>query len=284
MHHAAVLRASNGTRWDEIASGLHPGAYVAALDASWLPPLEARRAGLSLRDTLLVVAPEGNYQGYLFRKPLAAATILGQVAATGTGALNIDGCRVEGQVDTPGSVRPIRGFFREGLSSDLAPPPAPHSGGRWPSNLLLVHQPGCRRDGTRQVRGSFSLGGGSRPGGFGNVGAASGGSVPVSHGYADENGLETVPAWVCEDGCPAGAMDDQSGPSSSPSGIHESVRSDTSGWKHRGGIFLPGRVHVWEGHGDEGGASRYYAQFANLDEVLGWFQRLILPPGGQLLV
>ena len=71
----------------------------------------------------------------LARKPLAEPTIAAQVLATGTGALNVDACRVTGvkplRVNSEGSER----LF--GLGSRLAV--GETTQGRWPSNLVLSH-------------------------------------------------------------------------------------------------------------------------------------------------
>jgi DNA modification methylase len=46
--------------------------------------------------------------------------------------------------------------------------------------------------------------------------------------------------------------------SESASGVQKYQRADTSGWKHRGGVFKPGREWEAEGYGDTGGYSRFF--------------------------
>lgn len=77
------------------------------------------------------------------RKPLAG-TVAANMVAYGTGALNVDGCRVEA------AGRPARDTVRDGRQRDAAyqlSSTSVASGvtdqGRWPSNLLLVHHPDC---------------------------------------------------------------------------------------------------------------------------------------------
>lgn len=70
------------------------------------------------------------------RKPLAG-TVAANVLAHGTGALNIDGCRIEGEpwkahaATGLGSVK----FFTEGDAPVIEK--SPHGGGRWPANVVL---------------------------------------------------------------------------------------------------------------------------------------------------
>ena len=82
------------------------------------------------------------------RKPLAG-TVAACVLQHGTGALNVDGCRVEGLAQKPGSVRSERHFDprtdRDGLGLVAAPEPNPS--GRWPANLI--------HDGSDEVVGLF---------------------------------------------------------------------------------------------------------------------------------
>ena len=78
------------------------------------------------------------------RKPLGG-TVAANVLAHGTGALNIDGTRVAGDVPTT-----TRGHGQFGVLNDDGWKPSqdmqriePHAGGRWPSNVLLTHGPDC---------------------------------------------------------------------------------------------------------------------------------------------
>jgi DNA modification methylase len=70
----------------------------------------------------------------LARKPIMRNTVAQNVQAFGTGALNIDGCRIEGEYkwrasdsDSVGG-----GMFPNGSSGD-----GPNAAGRWPANLVL---------------------------------------------------------------------------------------------------------------------------------------------------
>lgn len=91
----------------------------------------------------------------LIRNPVDG-TIKGNFETWGTGALDIDGCRIEtepddaaamGRCNSPGSGRfstrrtLIGGFVRSNPS-----PPVDVSKGRWPAHLVLSHNPDCSDD------------------------------------------------------------------------------------------------------------------------------------------
>lgn len=78
----------------------------------------------------------------LARKPLEG-TVAGNVLAYGTGAINIDGCRIgtEGGSSIPGGMNSVNagnaphGYRASAYQTDPPEPPAPS--GRWPANVLL---------------------------------------------------------------------------------------------------------------------------------------------------
>jgi DNA modification methylase len=70
----------------------------------------------------------------LARKPLPG-TVAGNVTEYGTGALNIDGCRIDGSERSGGGPRPTRvatGGFNMSEAGDRP------EGGRWPANVILT--------------------------------------------------------------------------------------------------------------------------------------------------
>lgn len=73
----------------------------------------------------------------LARKPLVG-TVAENVAAHRTGALNIDGCRVEGVPEAPGTTPPtvMRGIYELGGGA-LRRAPYEIPSGRWPANVVL---------------------------------------------------------------------------------------------------------------------------------------------------
>jgi DNA modification methylase len=70
------------------------------------------------------------------RKPLVG-TVAQNVLAHGTGALNVDACRVAGLADRPGTTPPSTGE-RNSMSGDLPRQDyEPNAAGRWPANVVL---------------------------------------------------------------------------------------------------------------------------------------------------
>lgn len=87
----------------------------------------------------------------LARKPLSESSIARNVLAHGTGALNIDGCRIESEGGSvrEGEASQERRYADRG-STNFAPLPGPRGGdplGRWPANI--VH------DGSGEVLAAF---------------------------------------------------------------------------------------------------------------------------------
>jgi site-specific DNA-methyltransferase (adenine-specific) len=154
---------------------------------------------------------------WLARKPLAG-TVAQTVAAHGTGAINVDGCRLQGNGWSKQDRESGAGFYsgkfmgavgvgeptqKNGLRESVA--------GRWPANVVLSHTPECREVGTRKVKPQNH---GHRPRSgnttsmFGPNNHAGGES---NNGYGDADGTETVTAWDCSADCPVRLLDEQSG-------------------------------------------------------------------------
>ena len=207
--------------WAECLRVLKPGGYLLAFAGTRTQHRMACRiedAGFEIRDMIAWVYGSGFPKSHngewggtalkpalepitMARKPLAG-TVEANWREHGTGSLNIDGCRV--LVD--GEERaPITG--KGGLParhSEHAPREAgvvaqPHALGRWPANLIhdgsdevLAAFPGAPGQQAAEsftapsskTRNTFGARG-RRPGGFGNVGAASGDSVPNGPMYLD---------------------------------------------------------------------------------------------------
>jgi site-specific DNA-methyltransferase (adenine-specific) len=150
---------------------------------------------------------------WLIRKP-RGDTIVQTVREHGTGALNIDACRVphassKDLQDHAAGVNAIkaRGGSMDNSwknSSDLSGASDVTEAGRWPSHLLLSHAEGCERVGNKKVKAAPAWNDNRPPSLF--TGAV---TSPVHH--ADADGLETVADWECVDGCPVKLLDEQSG-------------------------------------------------------------------------
>ena len=184
------------------------------------------------------------------RKP-PIGTVAANVLQHGTGGINVDGCRVEGEpwqahrATGLGSVK----FFTEGDTPEIDK--APHDAGRWPANVVLSHTEDCVPMGVRTLKGDQrETGNGTRPGGFANVGAEAGDGEPNAPVYGDE----TITAWECAPGCPVAALDAQTGILTSGSGpLRRSAdkfgRNTYGDFKGTDEVLPPG---------DSGGASRFF--------------------------
>ena len=199
----------------------------------------------------------------VFRKPLTEGTVAENVLLHGTGALNINGCRIATTDNLNGGAYAEQGsdradgyenwrFKRTGGAGEYVQPV-----GRWPANVALVHAEGCRCVGMKKVKGDPREGGeGERPAGFGNVGADKGSDKPNGRCYGDDDGTETVEAWECVEGCPVRELDRQSG--IQRDGVAVQRNRDGSGkrkqvygdYKHEAASDV--------GYGGSGGASRFF--------------------------
>jgi site-specific DNA-methyltransferase (adenine-specific) len=123
---------------------------------------EAYQDGSEINDTLQITAPATpeaqQWSGWgtalkpalepitVARKPLAG-TVAANVLEHGTGAINVDGCRVGGEpwkAHSPTGLGSVK-FFTEGETPVIEK--APHDAGRWPANLI--------HDGSDEVVGLF---------------------------------------------------------------------------------------------------------------------------------
>ena len=110
----------------------------------------------------------------LARKPLAEKTVARNVLAHGTGAINVDGCRIGTTVETWPKSRMYGGKSSVSFTSSAETISAQSTGsapsGRWPANVLLDHhaaawvdeQSGVQKDGVavRRNGGGWQIGNG----------------------------------------------------------------------------------------------------------------------------
>lgn len=242
------------------------------------------------------------------RKSTGFNTTVANVLEHGTGALNIDGCRVlTGQspsIERRHGKPPEReaGSWANDRRSAEAYA-AEHPGeslGRWPANLVLTHSPDCEQVGERVIPGDPRAGQepGTRPGGFGNIGADSGGERP----NGTLHGEQVVPVFACAPGCPVAELDRQSGVLTS--GANPSRRGSDK-FRDAYGDFAGQRECTPARGADSGGASRFFPIFkyeakAPASErprlpdgtahatvkpldLMRWLVRLVTPPGGTVL-
>ena len=204
------------------------------------------------------------------RKPFDG-TVAANVLEHGTGALNIDGCR-------------IATFL---------------NGGRWPANIILTHSDACVQTGTRRVKTGIAYEPEDKQRCHGPVP-----QTPLGRecGFADADGKETVEAWECALDCPVRQLDEQSGTSKSSGGRIGNKKGIGSY-----GIYgqYQGKESGDPGFGDTGAASRFFyvAKTSTSERHAGcehlpnknnhptvkpialmrYLVKLVTPPGGTVL-
>ena len=140
--------------WAESAfSSLLPGGH-ALVQGRHRVAMTAEQVGFEVRDCIAVQGFRVQHRIWLFRKPLVESTVAKQVLKTGTGAIWIDGCRVDaagavlGRANKPGpnGWKNSSGGHNRAMSDPIA------AAGRWPPNIVFIHGPECRRDGTAEAK------------------------------------------------------------------------------------------------------------------------------------
>ncbi len=185
------------------------------------------------------------------RKPFKG-TVASNVLEHGTGAINVDACRV-GTEEVLGRTNHTTSRFIDSANGsrdahDRTVTLKNSEGkGRWPANVVLSHSSRCEPVGSRVLKGDQrDTGNGKRAGGFADVGAESGDGEPNAAVY----GAETITEWSCAPGCPVAELDVQSGVLQSVSRA-EGVRNGM-GFHGASGDGGPAIV------GSSGGASRFF--------------------------
>ena len=292
-----------GKKWDGLPPSLEwaeacyrvlkPGGHIAAFGGTrtWHRLAVAiEDAGFEMRDSLAWLYGSGfpkshdvgkstgdeRYAGHgtalkpafepvvLARKPLAEKTVARNVLAHGTGAINVDACRIAGE---PWKAHRATGlgkvkFFTEGETPVIDK--EPHTAGRWPANVLLDHHAAAWVDEQSGVSVSKASESRGKPSGTFLLGGA--GSVDELRALA-EVGANT--------------------PDGRNTAAAALARYEASEDRPRG-------------HTDSGGASRFFysakapkSERPNVDGVqhptvkplaiMRWLIRLVTPPGGTVL-
>lgn len=198
------------------------------------------------------------------RKPLEG-TVASNVLTHGCGGINVDGTRIkQGEQPSPTTAPGWDSFNKANAEqgyrpSDYRQGDAEYQLGRWPANLILNHLDGCRCEGVKKVKGQSNTTPPLRrssvledAGGHFSVGNLQ--KTPIKR-FVDEDGNETIADWICVDGCPVKALDEQSGVSESASAGVSFKDTPARSWKNASKEGIR-RVE----HGDKGGASRFFKQ------------------------
>ena len=187
----------------------------------------------------------------LCRKPLGEKSVAENVLKYGTGGINIDGCRIQGEYKCDGG-KP--GFTQDKgwNQNNMQRLGERLTSGRFPANLILSHSPECKCIGTKKIKsnGHFTTNRTMNKvyaGGWKNTGIDEGNKL------ADEDGNETMENWECVEDCPIRIMDEQSGHLKSGT---DCVRTQIGSFLEHGSLGKVGDVQVT--YGDSGGASRFF--------------------------
>jgi site-specific DNA-methyltransferase (adenine-specific) len=177
--------------WAAVLSILRPGGYLLAFGGTRTyhrMVCAIEDAGFVIQDQIDWLYGSGFPKGRTQLKP-AHEPICMAYKPGGKRALGIDECRILGQkrlmVNLDNDNESIFGMKSRSSYGEIS------DEGRWPANVI--------HDGSDEVMEAFAaygessggrrLGGGKRPGGFGNVGAAKGDSVPVGPDYPDSGSV-----------------------------------------------------------------------------------------------
>lgn len=245
---------------DVVAAAIGAGRPYPNTDAAAYELAEWMRENRDGFGTALKPAVE---DWWLVRKP-RRGTIVRNVRELGTGAINIDGCRVphasmadlEAHAAGVAAIKARGGTMDNSWAnhSDLAGANEVTELGRWPAHLLLSHALGCELVGVKRVKAPPAWYDTDRP-----PPLFTGAETSTVH-HSDGDGFETVEDWRCVDGCPVKLLDEQSGErpvgGSARTG-HVSSVADVGSVARGYGLHGNGTLHD-----DEGGASRYFTTFA----------------------
>jgi site-specific DNA-methyltransferase (adenine-specific) len=208
----------------------------------------------------------------LARKPLGASTVAANVLAFGTGALNIDGCRVPAESGDKGEWPVTSRTERRGsMAGPMSAVQTDHSSGRWPANVI--------HDGSDEVEAAFAA--------QSKVTKSSGGKGEASrksalNGLVYQGGYSGSTLWQN-----AGGLGD-TGTASRFFYCAKAGRSER--WKHvvcrcSAQVIPPGHVLYKLKHcpvcGDEFGVTAHPTQ--KPENLMRFLCRLITPPGGTVL-
>ena len=207
---------------------------------------------------------------HILRKPLGcdAGSVAANTLKYGCGGMNIDGTRIatalgEDTARKPSLVAQTPAGFGIGVPMGGRGSPL----GRWPANLILEHLEGCASVGMVKIKGGNDPR--HRDGTVYHGGAVygdglNGTSHESSHtGFSDADGMETVPAWDCSEGCPVKELDEQAGDRPVGGGLKVARKSAKGREGNNSAGF--GAESRPEGtpmvaYGDRGGASRFFKQ------------------------
>jgi hypothetical protein len=207
---------------------------------------------------------------HLLRKPLSEGTVTANVVKHGTGGLNIDASRISTADNLNGGAYAENASERHDGAENWRYKRGEHGNtgeyqqptGRWPANLILQHLEGCQQAGMKKVGSGRFVAHDAvvRKSPMMDPGKGwNGNSLDNSKKNApNPYGKEAVTNWICVEGCPVQALDEQTAVTKSTGGR---IGNKDGGHIYGGGKGLQGAYRSGNpGFGDTGGASRFFKQ------------------------
>ena len=213
----------------------------------------------------------------VFQKPLSESTIAKNVLRWETGGMNIGATRVslQGEEDAadyadsfdyesrkraqnPNQSPRFRGILANGRVGGVRK--LPESGiapGRWPTNLVLVHDPRCRLIGTTQ---DTLEAGTNTPIGIGGIYGKKrkrGDALPTE---------QVVGLWECVPECVVRIINEQSGIKQGKRSLRRKAGDTVYHGVYHHGEQYNSSEDVVGGYDDTGGAARFFPQFSYTEE------------------
>lgn len=221
----------------------------------------------------------------LVRKPTSEKTVAANVLKHCVGGINIDVSRVgNGDDRSPGGLAKTPTYKQSGGNQTERP-----TGGRFPANLVLSHNPDCVEVGTKEVKSV-----GAWPAKSSGMGFHGGHGTQRESRIDFKNG-ETVAAFECTPGCAVAALDEQSGVLKSGAFKQKGLSANS---EQPGGWKTGNRIEKDFGPANSGGASRFFycSKASKKDKgegnshptpknttLMSYLIKLITPPGGVVL-
>jgi len=216
------------------------------------------------------------------RKPLEG-TVAPNVRRHGTGALNIDGCRIgfrcqaderssktkNRHADFQSKARKNRVYGRDERRRGNYDAP-----GRWPANVALTHTEDCWQAGHARVRSNCHHPAVRRKGDLGTAGHKG------QDGLTERSSTREL-YWECSPDCPVRMLDEQSGGGASRFFYcAKATRAErNAGLRWSSGEQSPG---TFQAEGTEKAAHNNHPTVKPLS-LMRWLVRLATPPGGLVL-
>lgn len=217
---------------------------------------------------------------FVCRAPRGDMTFAELAVEYGTGALNIDGARIDLKGDIwagneKNAHEDYSGQVFGKFESQYAKPSNPS--GRWPANLMLTHHEACVKVGEYEVEGRvinrWKAGmlpfGGGKGKEYETIDPSREGEASAERTYEHEGGtdfkmkpgarrgMETVDLYACVPGCPVRELDDQAGELSSGLMKASTTRAPRPEHAVYSGVWK-GNATDQDTYADVGGPSRFF--------------------------